>query len=152
MSGELFTVRKLVRGHYLFRSELGWNWHIGKRTPMPREEAEEKATRLGGVVCDAEGKPIGKTPAKRPKSSRERAPGEPLDKATRLRALVAAEDWPRALKLAASLPRLGDDKTTLQRAYEANARPTFTRQLKRDPEALVAAGIEVLKRRWGSGD
>ena len=108
--------------------------------------------RFDGVVC-LDGIPLGATAPKRPKFSKERAPGERPDKLTRLRELVKTEDWDAALKLASGLQvrYVGADKVTLERAWEAVARPAFCRELGRDPEALRAAGISVLKSRWGMG-
>lgn len=150
----VYAVRKLGRGFFLYKGEFGWRWDdTGKRrTEMSREEAEEMAARLGGVVVvGPDWMPPGKTKPKRPRFSKELAPGEAPDKATRLRILVAAEDWRGALRLARTMSRLGPDKVVLDRAWEAISRPDFCRQLKRDPEQLKRAGIEVLKRRWGSG-
>src|SRR5690606_39815524 len=91
----VYAVRKLGRGFFLYKSEFGWRWDgTGKRTEMTREEAEEMAARLGGVVVvGPDWMPPGKTKPKRPRFSKELAPGEAPDKATRLRILVAAEDW-----------------------------------------------------------
>lgn len=146
-----YAVRRFGSGQFLYESPFGWRWDdTGKRTEMTREKAEEMAERLGGVVVTGpDWMPLGKRKPKRPKLPRELAPGEEPNKATRLRALVAAEDWRGALRLARTISRLGADKAVLERAWEAFVRPDFCRQLKRDPEALKRAGIEVLKRRWG---
>lgn len=63
-----------------------------------------------------------------------------------LREFMAAEAWHQALRLAASWP---DAEPAVRKAWEGSARPEFQRQLGRDPEALVAAGVEALKRRFG---
>jgi hypothetical protein len=76
------------------------------------------------------------------------APGEKL---ARIKALVAAEDWRAAFSLAASFPRLGAQADAIRRAHEAMQRPHFQRQIKRDPEAAIAAGIAALKARYGDG-
>ncbi len=70
-------------------------------------------------------------------------------KLTILREYMAAEDWHAALKLAASWP---DATREVRCGWESMARPDFQRQLKRDPEALKAAGIEALKARFGPAD
>jgi hypothetical protein len=62
---------------------------------------------------------------------------------------MRADDWPRAIALAAKFPRLGPDKTAIMRAHEALARPDFQRQLGRCPDALIAAGKAALVRRYG---
>ncbi len=76
------------------------------------------------------------------------APGE---KAARIAALVAAEDWRGALALASTFARLGKEREAILAAHEAMQRPDFQRQLKRDPEAQIAAGIEALRARYGDG-
>lgn len=90
-----------------------------------------------------------KTPP-RPKLPAGRAEGEPERKGDRLRRLVAAEQWYPALKLAASLSRLGEDKRTIERAWAAMERPDFAIEIGRDPAKLIEAGREVLRRRYGS--
>jgi hypothetical protein len=74
----------------------------------------------------------------------------PVAKIDTLRAYMAAGDYRKALALAASWPRLGADKQDIERGHEAYARPDFQRQLRRDPEALIAAGIAALHRRYGA--
>lgn len=92
--------------------------------------------------------PAGTKP-KAPKLPEGKAPGEPDKKGEKIRRLVAEENWREALRLAAGLGALGEDKVAIQRAWEAMARPEFTRQLGRDPEALIEAGKEALRRRFG---
>lgn len=65
-----------------------------------------------------------------------------------LRKMMDAGDWRGALKMAAAFPRLGDEKVAITRAWEAIARPDFCRQLKRDPDALIADGVAALIRRY----
>lgn len=105
------------------------------------------AERLGGVVC-VDGVTQGSSKPKRPAMPKAKAPGE-WDKREELRKHIAAEDWPKALKLAKSYSKLGDDKVAIERAWEAYARPDFCRALGRDPDALKAAGIEAVRRRFG---
>jgi hypothetical protein len=69
-------------------------------------------------------------------------------KAAKLRAMMDAGDWRGALRLAASFGRLGDEKAAITRAWDAIVRPDFARQLRRDPDALVAEGVAALKRRY----
>jgi len=93
--------------------------------------------------------PKGPLPPK-PKLPAGRAPGEPEKKAERLRRLVAAQQWHGALKLAASFRALPEpDRTTIQRAWQAVDNPAFTRGIWGEPEALVEAGKQALRRRWG---
>jgi hypothetical protein len=73
---------------------------------------------------------------------------EPEKKIVILRRHMDAGDWREALRLAAGFGRLGEHKAPITRAWEALQRPGFYRQLGRDPDALVAAGIEALKARY----
>lgn len=57
-------------------------------------------------------------------------------------------DWDAALSLAAKFHDLGDHEEAITRAHNARIRPDFYRQLKQDPDALVAAGIAALKARY----
>lgn len=75
--------------------------------------------------------------------------GMPPTKISRLRELMANGDWDAALSLAAKFPRLGDDGPAITRANAARVHSTFYRQLRHDPDALRAAGIAALKRRYG---
>lgn len=65
-----------------------------------------------------------------------------------LRKLMDAGDWRGALKMAATFPRLGDEKAAITRGWEAFARPEFCRQLRKDPDALIADGMAALMRRY----
>lgn len=67
-----------------------------------------------------------------------------------LRAAAAANDWRAALRIAARFDRLGDEGPAIKRAHEVLAgRGDFFRQIGRDPDALVRAGIEALRKRYG---
>lgn len=147
----IVTVRQPVTGRALCRDPLaGWRWGPNRKaTPMTAEEADTMAARLGGVVC-VDGVPRGMSQTRRPAMPKGKAPGE-WDKRGELCKLIVAQDWPKALKIAKSYSALGDDKVTIERAWEAYARPDFCRALGRDPEVLKRAGIEVLKRRFSDG-
>lgn len=69
-------------------------------------------------------------------------------KLSKLVACAAANDWQGALRIAARFQDLGDERTAIKRAHEVHANPDFYRQLGNDPEALIAAGIAALKRRY----
>ena len=69
-------------------------------------------------------------------------------KKARLLQMMAAEDWPAALKLAAAFPRLGEHRDAIQRAYSALQHPEWSRQMRRDPAADVEAGIQALRERY----
>lgn len=70
-------------------------------------------------------------------------------KLNQLRAAWAAGDRMGALRIAARFPRLGAEKEAITRAWEASQRPALYRQMGRDPDALVEAGMEALAARYG---
>jgi hypothetical protein len=72
----------------------------------------------------------------------------PPSKISILRDLMARAEWIDALRLAARFPSLGAEKEPITRAWAAHSNPGFYRQIGRDPEAVVAAGVEALKRRY----
>ena len=71
-----------------------------------------------------------------------------ITKLAKLKAAWAAGDTRDALRIAAKFPRLGDDKAAITRAWNAHLRPDFYRQMGRDPEALVSAGVAALKSHY----
>lgn len=70
-------------------------------------------------------------------------------KLRKIQALVAAQDWRAALSSAAKFPRLGAQEQAIKRGHEAMQRPGFQRQIGRDPEQQIAAGIAALRERYG---
>ena len=70
-------------------------------------------------------------------------------KLSKLKAAAAIGDWAGALRIAAKFPQLGEHKAEIVRAHECLVNPQFYRQLGRDPEACVAAGIAALRLRYG---
>lgn len=72
----------------------------------------------------------------------------PPTKLSMLRALIQNGEWQKALAFAARFPRLGKERSAILDAHEAMTRPEFYRQLKKDPQALVNHGIEVLKSKY----
>ena len=52
------------------------------------------------------------------------------------------------MRIASRFPRLGSDRAVILAPWEAVARPDFQRQLGREPEALIEAGIAALKSRF----
>jgi len=74
----------------------------------------------------------------------------PPTKLSQLRQLMAAGDWDRAIAFAAKFPRLGDDGPAIMRADKAIKNPVFYRQLRKDPDALRAAGVAALRSRYGN--
>jgi len=67
-----------------------------------------------------------------------------------LRAYVRSGDWPRALRLAASFPRLGEERAAIVRAHEVLAHPGFYSQLGLDETGILDAGIAALRSRYAS--
>jgi hypothetical protein len=65
-------------------------------------------------------------------------------------AAMRADDWPRAIGLAAKFPRLGAESRAIMSAHEAIQRPKFQRQLGRDPAQLIEAGKAALIRRYAN--
>jgi hypothetical protein len=69
-------------------------------------------------------------------------------KISKLRTAAASSDWTLALRIAARFPDLGEHAATIVRAHEAGHNPRFYRSLGKDPDALIAAGIDALKARY----
>ncbi len=63
--------------------------------------------------------------------------------------LMRTGDWPAALSLASKFPRLGPHGPVIKRAHEACCWPGFYRQLGRNPEQLLRAGVKALMERYG---
>ena len=59
-------------------------------------------------------------------------------------------DWPRALRLAASFPRLGEEKAAIVRAHEVLAHPGFYAQLGLDETHILDEGVAALRSRYAS--
>jgi len=72
-------------------------------------------------------------------------------KLSKLKDAATRGDWATALRIAAKFPQLGEHAAAIKRAHEAGHSPAFYRQLGRDPDALVAAGIAALRDRYGLG-
>ncbi len=73
---------------------------------------------------------------------------QPRTKLSRLLELMADGDNRAALKLAASFPRLGNHKEPITRGWAAIQSPDFYRQIGKDPDALVVAGVEAIRERY----
>jgi hypothetical protein len=69
----------------------------------------------------------------------------PETKLSKLLKLMAAADWPAALRLAASFPDLGGHKAAIKRGHEAHWHPAWARQLGRNPAEDIAAGVAALR-------
>lgn len=73
---------------------------------------------------------------------------QPPTKLQQLKDLMARGAWREALALAARFPDLGKHRNQIIDAHEAYARPDWYRQIKRDPDKVIAEGIEALKERY----
>lgn len=74
--------------------------------------------------------------------------GKLVSAAEELRTLWAAGEYRRALKLAAGWPRLGEHKDAIQAGWAAASNRDFYRQLGKDPDAMVAAGLAAVAARY----
>ena len=77
------------------------------------------------------------------------APKINTTKLAQVRAHMAAGDMRAAILIAARFGELGQQKAAIQGAREAYLRPDFQKQLKRDPAALIAAGVAAMRERFG---
>lgn len=72
-----------------------------------------------------------------------------VTKLSTLKLFMAVGDHRAALKLAASWGRgLGDEQEVITRGWEAMARPQFYRDIGKDPDALVAAGLAAIRSKY----
>lgn len=69
-------------------------------------------------------------------------------KLSKLRAAAAVGDWHSALRIAARFPQLGAERGAILDAHLAITNPRFCVGIKKDPAALVAAGIAALRTRY----
>ena len=67
-----------------------------------------------------------------------------------LLAYIRSADWPSALRLASSFPRLGEHKAAIVRAHEVLAHPGFYAQLGFDETSIFDKGIAALRARYAS--
>jgi hypothetical protein len=70
----------------------------------------------------------------------------PPTKTSQLIAMMRAGDWAGALSLANTFRMLGAHRETIRLAHECRVRPQFYRQLGRDPDTAVQAGIQALQQ------
>lgn len=73
----------------------------------------------------------------------------PTTKLARLRGYWALGDSTAVLRLAASWHQLGDAKADIERGWAAVQYPEFYREMGREPDLLIAAGIAAVRRRYG---
>lgn len=70
---------------------------------------------------------------------------------TKLSQLTAAwgrGDYRAALRIAVKFPRLDDAKAAVERAWQALQRPGFVREIARDPDVDLRAGLEAVRARY----
>ncbi len=65
-----------------------------------------------------------------------------------LKTHMKAEDWGKALSLAAKFQQLGKHRDAIKLAHEANIHPSFYSQLGKNPDELRTLGIQALKQRY----
>lgn len=71
-----------------------------------------------------------------------------ITKLSLVKGAAANGNWQKAILLAAKFPDLGKQRDAILSAREAINRPAFQIELKRDPQALIAAGVDALKTRY----
>lgn len=59
-----------------------------------------------------------------------------------------AGDMRAVLRIAVKFRSLGEDDRAIRQGWEAIIRPEFQRQLRKNPDALVAAGIAAVIRHF----
>jgi hypothetical protein len=72
----------------------------------------------------------------------------PETKLSQIKRLLAAGDAQGALRIAARFPDLGAERAAILDGHSAFTNPGFLRQIGKDPEALIAAGVAALQRRY----
>lgn len=70
-------------------------------------------------------------------------------KLSKVKADMDAGNWGDAILRAAKFGDLGEQKADILKAREALLRPVFQRQIGRDPNALISAGVAALQERYG---
>lgn len=85
-----------------------------------------------------------------PALPRDPSTGAPRTKLSVIRELMAAEQWEKAVRMAAKFPRLGDQRNAILDAALAYTNPSFCSQIRKDPEALKVAGRAALIERFAA--
>lgn len=65
-----------------------------------------------------------------------------------LRLQMQNGQWTEAIRMAARFPRLGDERGAILDAQMALTNPAFCRGMRKDPDALIEAGIAALKSKY----
>jgi hypothetical protein len=68
-----------------------------------------------------------------------------------LKAAAARDDWRTAISIAARFPRLGRIRNDVLDAHMAYTNPRFLQQVRRDPQACIAAGRAALVAEYRIG-
>tara|TARA_R110000868_G_scaffold239681_1_gene494147 strand:- start:514 stop:735 length:222 start_codon:yes stop_codon:yes gene_type:complete len=71
-----------------------------------------------------------------------------ITKASQLRKMMSEGDWHGALRMAARFPKLGQHKEAIQLGWSALTNPSFYKQIHKNPDDLIQAGITALKERY----
>lgn len=72
-------------------------------------------------------------------------------KLAKLKAKLAAGDHAGALRIAAKFPQLGAEKEAITRAWQAIQSPGFYREVGKDPDELIRAGVAAIRTRYKIG-
>ncbi len=71
-----------------------------------------------------------------------------VSKLQQIRDALARGDSRIALKIAASFPSLGEQKTAITRGWEACVRPELYRQMGCDVDQLITDGVAAVRERY----
>ena len=70
-------------------------------------------------------------------------------KTDQIRAAWSAGDQSRALRIASRFFDRSVDTKIFKRGMDAHNNPDFYRQIRKDPEQLIASALELLAKRFG---
>ena len=73
---------------------------------------------------------------------------QPVPASQKLRQLWEAGEYRKALKLAASWPRLGEHTDAIRAGWAATSNPAFYYQIDKDPDVAYAAGLAAVAARY----
>lgn len=65
-----------------------------------------------------------------------------------IREHMTAGRWREAIRVAARFPQLGEHRGAILDAQLAYTNPEFCRGIRKDPDAMIRAGIEALRARY----
>lgn len=72
----------------------------------------------------------------------------PTTKLSQVKAAIESGKEREAVRICARFPQLGEHREAILDAQMAFTNPSFCRGLKKDPEALIRAGVEAIKARY----